>query len=99
MKRQDENQCVEQTVNRTGLWHALTPQLFAYDQLYQALKSALAEGLLVTDESSAMEQAGYYPKLVQGQENNIKITRPADLRLAELYMKALSEESDTGDGI
>ena len=80
MKRQDHNQCVQQTVDRAGLWHALTPQLFASGSLYAALESALAQGRLVTDESSAMEQAGYRPKLVQGREDNIKITRPADLQ-------------------
>ena len=99
MKRQDDHQCVRQTVNRSGLWHALTPQLFAFDRLYQALRSALTDGFMVTDESSAMEHAGYCPKLVTGQEDNIKITRPADLRLAELYMKAFSEASGNGDRI
>jgi 2-C-methyl-D-erythritol 4-phosphate cytidylyltransferase len=96
MKRQDNDQRVRQTVDRTGLWHALTPQLFACHQLSNALKSALAEGRLVTDESSAMEQAGYRPSLVQGSEDNIKITRPADLRLAELYLKSLSEMPSAG---
>lgn len=97
MKRQDDKQRVKQTVDRIGLWHALTPQLFACDQLSAALISALETGFLVTDESSAMERAGHSPRLVQGSEDNIKITRPADLRLAELYLKALSEESDAGD--
>jgi len=97
MKRQDDEQRVESTVDRAGLWHALTPQLFACGKLYNALKSALAEGYLVTDESSAMEQAGHRPSLVQGSEDNIKITRPADLRLAELYMQATSTVPDAGD--
>jgi 2-C-methyl-D-erythritol 4-phosphate cytidylyltransferase len=99
MKRQDDDRRVKQTVDRTGLWHALTPQLFPCDQLSRALESALAEGRLVTDESSAMEQAGHRPKLVLGREDNIKITRPADLRLAELYLKSLSEKHDTGERI
>ncbi len=97
MKRQDDDQRVKQTVDRTGLWHALTPQLFACDRLSSALESALAEGFLVTDESSAMEHAGYRPKLVQGREDNIKITRPADLQLAELYLKSMSEKPVTGE--
>ncbi len=88
MKRQDDNQAVQQTIDRTGLWHALTPQLFACDRLSGAIASALADGYVVTDESSAMEHAGYRPKLVAGREDNIKITRPADLRLAELYLRA-----------
>ncbi len=99
MKRQDNDQRVKQTVDRTGLWHALTPQLFACAQLSRALETALAEGFLVTDESSAMEHAGHRPRLVQGREDNIKITRPADLRLAELYLKSLSEKPGTGECI
>jgi 2-C-methyl-D-erythritol 4-phosphate cytidylyltransferase len=99
MKRQDDDGRVKQTVDRTGLWHALTPQLFACDQLFTALSSALAEGFLVTDESSAMEHAGHHPRLVQGSEDNIKITRPADLSLAELYLKSLIERPESGERI
>ena len=97
IKRQDDDQCVAMTVDRTGLWHALTPQLFAWGRLRDALSSALATGYLVTDESSAMEHAGYRPMLVQGSADNIKITRPADLLLAELYMKAVSKSPDEAD--
>lgn len=97
LKRQDDAQHVQTTVDRTGLWHALTPQLFACDRLCRALSSALAEGFLVTDEASAMEHAGYHPLLVQGGEENIKITRPADLRLSALYLKSLTETAETGD--
>jgi len=99
MKRQDDEQRVKQTVDRSGLWHALTPQLFSCDRLSAALMSALEAGFLVTDESSAMERAGHSPRLVQGREDNIKITRPADLRLAELYLKSLSEKPGTGECI
>ena len=96
MKRQDQDQCVAQTVDRNGLWHALTPQLFACERLSGALAAALDDGFIVTDESSAMEHAGYRPELVSGREDNIKITRPADLRLAELYMQADSDQHDSG---
>ena len=96
LKRQDNDQHVESTVDRTGLWHALTPQLFACARLHDALTSALAQGTLVTDESSAMENAGYRPRLVHGGEENIKITRPADLVLSELYLKAILSGADTG---
>jgi len=96
MKRQDDDQRVAHTVDRTGLWHALTPQLFAWGELHDALSSALATGYLVTDESSAMEHAGHRPLLVQGSAGNIKITRPADLLLAELYIKTMSATTDAG---
>jgi 2-C-methyl-D-erythritol 4-phosphate cytidylyltransferase len=96
MKRADQDQCVAHTVDRDGLWHALTPQLFACERLSAALAAALDDGFMVTDESSAMEHAGYRPGLVPGREDNIKITRPADLRLAELYMQADSDQRDSG---
>ena len=86
MKRASESQSVQVTVDREGLWHALTPQLFPYRALWEALIKAMEEGVTVTDESSAMEHAGYAPKLVEGHEDNIKITRPNDLRLAELFI-------------
>lgn len=94
MKRQDDEQCVAVTIDRTGLWHALTPQLFSASKLYKALESALSADVVVTDESSAMEHAGYKPMLVAGSESNIKITRPADLLLAQLYIKATSTTED-----
>jgi 2-C-methyl-D-erythritol 4-phosphate cytidylyltransferase len=78
---------VEQTVDRDNLWHALTPQYFPASRLKNALHKALNDGLLVTDESSAMELAGYTPRLVHGHEDNIKITRPDDLMLASLYLQ------------
>ena len=94
MKRQDTEGCVQATVDRNGLWHALTPQMFRLNMLRNALESALTQKQQVTDESSAMELAGYRPLLVEGHEDNIKITRLADLRLAELY---LCEQDRCGD--
>ena len=79
---------VSETVDRENLWHALTPQYFPAKALRKALEKALAENLPITDESSAMEIAGFSPLLVNGHEDNIKITRPEDLRLASLYLSA-----------
>ena len=87
MKRQAAGSLtVQKTEDREGLWHALTPQLFPYRVLQNALIQAAVDDVAVTDESSAMEYAGYAPLLVKGHEDNIKITRPYDLRLAELFM-------------
>lgn len=87
MKRQQiDVSTVQMTVDREGLWHALTPQLFPFKLLLNALFNAMKEGVAVTDESSAMEHAGFSPVLVEGHEDNIKITRPGDLRLAELFI-------------
>lgn len=90
MKREKGNATVEQTVNRENLWHALTPQYFPALDLKNALENAVNNRLLITDESSAMEMAGFSPKLVNGHEDNIKITRPDDLRLAGLYLASKS---------
>ena len=90
MKRQKKDVCnavVESTVARENLWHALTPQYFPSIALKHALEKAKLNKLEITDESSAMELAGYSPKLVSGNEDNIKVTRPDDLRLAGLYLK------------
>jgi len=74
------------TVDRSSLWQALTPQVFRYGILRDALRSALSEGAVVTDESSAMERVGVRPKLVAGRADNIKITRPEDLALAAFIL-------------
>lgn len=76
---------IAQTENREGLWHALTPQFFPTMELHEALAQALKAGANITDEASAMEYMGATVKLVEGDASNIKITRPADLALAEFY--------------
>ena len=91
MKRADSEGHITATIDRNHLWHALTPQLFGWQKLYDALSSAISNHLAVTDEASAMEMAGFAPLLVAGSDDNIKITRPADLKLAE---STLSEKAD-----
>ena len=71
-----------QTIDRTMLWLAQTPQQFRYGALVAALESAMAVGVSVTDEASAMELAGHRPLLVRGSLDNIKITWPDDLARA-----------------
>lgn len=88
MKRVNDAGRITQTVERNGLWHALTPQLFRLDLLDAALAAAVDAGVAVTDEASAMEHAGYTPRMVQGRRDNIKITLPADLDLAAFYLQA-----------
>lgn len=94
MKRQQlKGTGVDQTVDRNGLYHALTPQMFKLDLLIRALQNARQNGQPVTDDASAMELAGYHPQLVEGHDDNIKITRPFDLTLAGLYMQEQMKES------
>ncbi|MEJ2566997.1 MAG: 2-C-methyl-D-erythritol 4-phosphate cytidylyltransferase [Gammaproteobacteria bacterium] len=86
-KSTDEQGNIIRTVRREGLWRAMTPQMFRYEMLSQALQAAVERGVMVTDESAAMEEAGYTPRMVEGHVDNIKITRPQDLVLAELYLQ------------
>ena len=85
MKRSVDN-LIKETVDRENLWHALTPQMFRFKLLKDALESALKKNNVITDEASAMELAGYQPLLVEGHADNLKITRPEDLALASFFL-------------
>jgi len=87
MKRSGADGRVAETVDRQALWHAQTPQMFRLGLLQSALEQVLAQGCLVTDESAAVEMAGHRPCLVRGRADNIKITVPSDLALAEFYLR------------
>ncbi|GAB3358286.1 2-C-methyl-D-erythritol 4-phosphate cytidylyltransferase [Lysobacter tyrosinilyticus] len=82
LKRSDEQTRIAGTEPRDGLWRALTPQAFRRNALTAALESARAAGVVVTDEAMAMERMGAKPRLVEGREDNIKVTTPSDLALA-----------------
>jgi len=86
LKQADVAGRIAATVDRSRLWHALTPQMFRLGMLREVLRAALARGLLVTDEAAALEAAGFAPRLVEGRADNLKITRPEDLALAEFYL-------------
>lgn len=79
LKRAGDDGGIEGTQSRERLWRALTPQLFRRLQLERALESARDAGVAVTDESMAMERGGARPLLVEGSDDNFKITTPADL--------------------
>ncbi len=81
------DQTVMETVERTNLWHALTPQMFRLSDLKSALVHAQQKKLVVTDEAQAMELVGMMPLLVEGHMDNIKVTRPQDLELATHYLE------------
>ncbi len=83
LKRVNPDYSIDATVPREHYWLAATPQMFRYGLLKDALEKALAENLLITDESHAMEYAGHPVKVVQGNSENIKITQAEDIFLAE----------------
>ena len=91
LKRCSAEGSIEATVDRSSLWHALTPQMFRAGVLRAALEAALANGRLVTDEAQAIEMQGLTPRMVEGHADNLKITRPEDLPLAEHFLQALAE--------
>ena len=82
LKRADTAGCSAQTEPRDQRWRAFTPQLFRRGQLAAALRAAASAGRVVSDEAMAMELAGYAPLLVEGAEDNIKVTTAADFPLA-----------------
>lgn len=87
MKRAEPDKtAIAHTVDRNDLWHALTPQFFPRELLVDCLTRALNEGATITDEASALEYCGFHPQLVAGRADNIKVTRPEDLALAEFYL-------------
>ncbi len=83
--RRERDGAIE-TVDREGLWRALTPQVFRLGQLQQALSEALRSGVTVTDEAQAMERQGFPAKMVRGSAFNIKVTTPTDLGMAEAIL-------------
>lgn len=73
------------TVAREGLWLAQTPQMFRYRLLVEALDAA-PDAAAITDDASAIEALGHAPRLVEGHPRNLKVTRPPDIGIAEMYL-------------
>ena len=91
LKRSGANDRVKKTESRKDLWQAQTPQMFRYKLLMDAL--CKPDSVTMTDDASAVEALGLYPKLVLGDVRNIKITYPQDLTLAELILQAQQGEN------
>jgi 2-C-methyl-D-erythritol 4-phosphate cytidylyltransferase/2-C-methyl-D-erythritol 2,4-cyclodiphosphate synthase len=86
-----------ETVDRAGLWRALTPQVFGFAPLRRALQDAARAGVAVTDEAQAMERIGIRASLVSGSPFNIKVTRAADLSVAADILKMAAGVLKTGE--
>lgn len=78
---------VEQTPDRSNLFAVQTPQVFDFDLLRGALKKVEQEQLQVTDDCSAVEQMGMRVKIVEGDERNLKVTTPMDLKIAQMLLE------------
>lgn len=86
LKRAGDDGGIDGTEPRQHLWRALTPQLFRRFQLTRALQEAAKSGVEATDESMAMELQGLRPLLIEGNEDNLKVTTPADLARFEFIL-------------
>jgi 2-C-methyl-D-erythritol 4-phosphate cytidylyltransferase len=95
MKR-GSNGFIQQTIERENLWHALTPQMYPTAQLKNSIEQALSAQAIITDEASAIEFSGEQSQLISSSSENIKITHPDDLALAEFI---LNKQSTTDNNI
>ncbi|GAB3732150.1 2-C-methyl-D-erythritol 4-phosphate cytidylyltransferase [Luteimonas pelagia] len=91
LKRAGDDGGIDRTEPRDHLWRALTPQMFRRLQLTRALEAARDAGREPTDEAMAMELQGHRPLLVQGRPDNLKVTTPEDLAMAECLLGRRAE--------
>jgi len=87
VERTAEGAIIRGTIPRAGIVLAQTPQGFRYGVIKKAFDEAAADGFMGTDEASLAERAGQEVAVVMGSARNIKITTPADMELAEFYIR------------
>jgi len=87
VKKSDNNFYISKTLNREEIWRAQTPQTFKYDIILPAYHQAYKDKYLATDDAAIVEKYGHKVKLIIGPEENIKITTPFDLIVAEVFLK------------
>ena len=87
VERTAEGALIKATIPRAGIVMAQTPQGFRYSVIKKAFDEASADGFLGTDEASLVERSGHDVAVVMGSPRNLKITTPADMELAEFYLK------------
>lgn len=98
LKRADPDGRVAMTEQREARWRAMTPQIFRRADLIAALELARADSIVVTDEAMAMERAGFRPLLVEGADDNIKVTTTADAELASFLLSPTADRM-SGSGL
>lgn len=89
--KQSSDGYATKTIPRNGLWAAQTPQMFRFSLLKQAMLAAHAHLQDITDDASAMEMAGFTPRLIEGAPRNFKVTHPQDVVLAEFFLQQHQE--------
>jgi 2-C-methyl-D-erythritol 4-phosphate cytidylyltransferase len=96
VKRVNDQNQVQETLTRRGLWLAQTPQVFRRDWLEAAYAAREKLGKAITDDAQLLEAAGHPVTVVEGAPTNIKITTRADLALAEAILKSRPKPKATG---
>ncbi len=86
VKVTNNQQTINKTIPRETIWLAQTPQFFPVTTLADAIALSVEQGVVITDEASAMEAQGYHPALVTGSKRNIKVTEHEDLILASISL-------------
>jgi 2-C-methyl-D-erythritol 4-phosphate cytidylyltransferase len=86
IKRVDAEGRINETVERAGLWRAQTPQTFKYELIKKAFDKAMKEHFYGTDDAMLVERMGLKVYVIAGDERNIKITTPEDLKIAEAFV-------------
>lgn len=99
LKTAAEDGVIVGAVDRNTTWRIQTPQVFKADLIKAALTKAMKQGLPLTDDSSAMDLLGVKTYIVEGDEENIKLTRPLDLLLAAAILRDRRERSENRSGI
>lgn len=99
LKTAGEDGAILGTVDRESTWRIQTPQVFRADLIKGALTKAMKQGLQLTDDSSAMDVLGVKTYLVEGDEENIKLTRPLDLLLAAAILRDRRERNESRSGL
>ncbi|TFB09169.1 2-C-methyl-D-erythritol 4-phosphate cytidylyltransferase [Candidatus Atribacteria bacterium MT.SAG.1] len=87
VKKSERNFFINKTLNRKEIWRAQTPQTFKYDLILPAYHKAYKDKYLTTDDAAIVERYGHKVKLIIGSEENIKITTPFDIIVAENFLK------------
>lgn len=81
-----DNGIVKNTISRSSIWRAQTPQAFKYEILKDCYEKVKLENSVFTDEAQIAEHAGHKIHIIEGSEYNFKVTYPEDMKLAELMI-------------
>ncbi len=87
IKKSRKDFFINKTLNREEIWRAQTPQTFKYDIVLSAYHQAYKDRFFTTDDASIVERYGHKVKMIIGSEENIKITTPFDIIIAESFLK------------